>query len=113
MIENLFLNKKQRWIEPDLNLVNVVDCVVEFDWLTLRRGRLRAVDVAERLADGLVSLDLGDGRGVGVVEVERRRNRHWRWSCLGHNRRGHCCGHVVTTVLNYRSVRPETVTHIA
>lgn len=101
------------WIEPDLNLVNVVDCVVEFDWLTLRRGRLRAVDVAERLANSLVGLDLGDGRGVGVVEVERRRNRHWRWSCLGHNCRGHCCGHVVTTVLNYCSVRPETVTHIA
>lgn len=64
MIENLFLNKKQRWIEPDLNLVDVVDCVVEFDWLTLRRGRLRAVDVAECLTDSLVSLDLGDRRGV-------------------------------------------------
>lgn len=84
--------------------------MVELDRLTLLRGRLRAVHVTERLANSLVSLDLGDGRGGRVVEVEWWRHRYGRRSCLSYYRRGHCCGHVVTTVLNYCSVgRPETI----
>lgn len=81
--------------------------MVELNRLTLLRGRLRAVHVTERLTDGLVGLDLGDGRGGRVVEVEWRRHRHGRWSCLSYYR----CAHVVTTVLNYCCVgRPETIT---